>query len=160
MLLCFISYLNYGITPQATQIAANNNCSNFLAALCPRGWVSNFHGKCFSKVSSKRLNWTAAQSACEVLGSNLAVLNSIRKLREFPVSKPAVNVWIGLHRDAEYKSRWMWVDGSHVTFTSWDTSEPNVDWIDQECAGMRIWSRRWYDLPCWDNRRYICEYGR
>ena len=159
MLLCLNSYFNYSITPQATQIAANNNCSNFLSALCPRGWVSSSHGECF-KVSSNPLNWTAAQSACEALGSNLAVLNSIRKLREFPVSEPAVNVWIGLHRDAEDKSRWLWVGGSHINFAFWDTSEPNVDWRGQECAGMRMRSRRWYDLSCKAKLRYICEYGR
>ncbi|KAJ7361934.1 plasmacytoid dendritic cell antigen processing and presentation [Desmophyllum pertusum] len=51
----------------------NLRLSNVLG-VCPNNW-SHMQGSCY-KFSNKELNWTAAKSACETLGSKLVVINS------------------------------------------------------------------------------------
>ena len=140
----------------------NNGGSCFLTVLCPRGWLSSFHGGCF-KVHSNPLDWNSAKSACEALGSSLAVLNSKAKLRDFPqlLKSAAASkrvLWIGLYRNPENKQGWLWVGRSTVYFTSWDTGEPNnYESNDEDCGELRMPSGKWNDLPCHYHRPYICE---
>ena len=128
--------------------------------VCPRGWVSSFHRKCV-KVHSKPLDWNSAKSACEALGSNLAVLNSKAELREFPQLLKSAGAskhwWIGLYRDPKNEGRWLWVDGSTLFLTSWDTGEPNNVGSNEDCVEFRVTSEKWNDVPCHRGLPYICE---
>lgn len=127
---------------------------------CPGGWVSSFHGECF-KVHANPLNWFAAKSACEALGSSLAVLNSKAKLQD--LSLPAATslglhwFWIGLYKDLIEKKRWLWVGGSRVFFTSWSTGEPNNARLNEDCGLLSVASRKWNDHVCSLPFPYICE---
>ena len=140
----------------------NNDCSCFFSVLCPRGWLSSFHGGCF-KVHSNDLNWNSAKSACEALGSSLAVPNSKAKSREFPQllkrAGASKRFWIGLYRDPKNERRWLWVDGSTVYITSWDKGEPNNDRSNEDCGEiyMRSGESKWNDETCTFRRPYICE---
>ena len=138
----------------------NNDGSCFFSVLCPRGWLSSFHGGCF-KVHSNPLNWTLAKSACEALGSSLAVLNSKAKSREFPQLLNSAGAsklwWIGLYRDPKNERQWLWVDGSILFFTSWDTGEPNNSGSNEDCVEFRMTSEKWNDKPCHYSLPYICE---
>ena len=140
----------------------NNDCSCFFSVLCPRGWLSSFHGGCF-KVHSNHLDWNSAKSACEALGSSLAVPNSKAKSREFPQllkrARAGKHFWIGLYRDPKNERRWLWVDGSIVYITSWGTGEPNNVGSNEDCGAifMRSGESKWNDAPCYDSLPYICE---
>ena len=140
----------------------NNDCSCFFSVLCPRGWLSSFHGGCF-KVHSNHLDWNSAKSACEALGSSLAVPNSKAKSREFPQllkrARAGKHFWIGLYRDPKNERRWLWVDGSIVYITSWGTGEPNNVGSNEDCGAifMRSGESKWNDAPCYDSLSYICE---
>ena len=137
----------------------NNDGCYFLSLVCPRGWLSSFHGGCF-KVHSNTLDWNSAKSACEALGSNLAVLHSKAKLREFSQllkNAGASKLWIGLYRDPQKERRWLWVDRSTVEFTSWDTGEPNNARSVEDCVEFRMTSKKWNDMPCYESLPYICE---
>ena len=127
---------------------------------CPRGWVSSFHGECFKAIANP-LNWFAAKSACEALGSSLAVLNSKVKLRDFSAPAPTglgVNWWwIGLYRDPEEKQRWLWVGGLRIFFTSWNTGEPNNAGFNEDCGVIITPSKKWNDHKCWVRLPYVCE---
>ena len=139
----------------------NNDCSCFFSVLCPRGWLSSFHGVCF-KVHSNDLDWNSAKSACEALGSSLAVLNSKAKSREFPQllkrAGASKRFWIGLYRDPKNERRWLWVDGSTAYFTFWHTGGPN-NAGNEDCVEFRMmlgkW--KWNDRECGYRRPYICE---
>ena len=139
----------------------NNDGSCFFSVLCPRGWLSSFHGGCF-KVHYNPLNWTSAKSACEALGSSLAVLSSKAKLREFPQllnsTGASTRLWIGLYRDPKNERRWLWVDGSTAYFTFWHTGEPN-NLGNEDCVEFRMKSGKWKwnDEACGHHRPYICE---
>ena len=140
----------------------NNDCSCFFSVLCPRGWLSSFHGVCF-KVHSNDLDWNSAKSACEALGSSLALPNSKAKSREFLQlfngAGASNELWIGLYRDPKNERRWLWVDGSTVYITSWDTGEPNNARSNEDCGEiyMRSGESKWNDETCSFRRPYICE---
>ena len=157
-----IIYCTSTVTFSRTQLhqQTNNDGSHYLSVLCPRGWVLSFHGECF-QFHSNLLHWSSAKSACEALGSNLAVLNSKAKLQDFPVSAAPVTArkffWIGLYKDPINK-QWLWVGGSKVSFSSWSTVQPNTALRNGDCAFMRMSSKKWYNRLCLRIRLpYICE---
>lgn len=125
-----------------------------LVALCPRGWF-NEGSSCY-KLSSDRQNWQAAKTACERMGSTLAIVNSQAEQQALKPHIKWTSTWIGLHRDLSDKTRWLWVDRSRLTYTHWARYEPNN--IHEECVEMRS-SARWNDLRCSRRLRYICEKG-
>ena len=154
----FTSTLTFITIPPYQQ--PNNDGCYFLSLVCPRGWLSSFRGECF-KVHSNPLDWNSAKSACEALGSSLAVLNSKAKLREFIQLLKSAGasklLWIGLHRDPKNERRWRWVNGPTPYFTSWDTGEPNNHGSNEDCVEFRMTSEKWNDKSCSDRLPYICE---
>ena len=110
------------------------------------------------KFSSQTLNWYAAKSACEALGSSLVVINSQAEQQAFD-AKVIQASWLGLYRNPKDKSRWLWVDGSSLTYTSWYSGEPNNSGGSEDCAEMFSTSLgwKWNDAPCTTSYRYICE---
>ena len=107
------------------------------------------------------MDWNSAKSTCEALGSDLAVLNSEAKLRDFLASAAAAykadNLWIGLHRDPTHKLSWLWVGGLQVTFAAWDISQPGNQQGVEDCGVLRISSEKWHDDLCMVRLGYICE---
>ncbi|KAL9980407.1 hypothetical protein ACROYT_G008995 [Oculina patagonica] len=114
-------------------------------------------GSCYHFSSGASLNWTAAKSACEDLGSNLVVINSQAEQQAI-AAKVSQRTWIGLYRNPKDKSRWLWVDGSPVTYTNWARGEPNHP-NSQKCAEMypkeRGW--KWNDKECYAKFPFVCE---
>ena len=124
--------------------------------MCPISWV-NLQGSCY-KFSPTALNWTAAKSACEVLGSDLVVINSQTEQKALTSQIPeSQRTWIGLHRDPKNKSRWLWVDGSRPTYTHWYKGEPNG--LHEECAEIypAVHGWKWNDYTCSRALPYVCE---
>ena len=124
--------------------------------VCPNNWI-HLQGSCY-KFSSKALNWNAAKSACEALGSDLVVINSHTELQALTSQIPESQIsWIGMHRDPKNKSHWLWVDGSRPTCTHWYTGEPNS--LHEDCAEMynKVNGWKWNDLRCSASLPYICE---
>ncbi|XP_022787910.1 macrophage mannose receptor 1-like [Stylophora pistillata] len=122
-------------------------------ATCPNNWVY-LQGSCYM-FSSTRLNWHSAKAACQRLGSNLVSIDSQAEYQALVPKTVRTTYWIGLHRDPQQKSRWMWVDGSRATFTAWRAGEPN-NWLGtaEDCAEMYV---TWNDLACRYPGYYICE---
>ena len=115
-------------------------------------------GSCY-KFSTGTLNWNAAKSACEALGSKLVVVNSQAEQQAL-TSKITYDAgtWLGFHRNPRDKSRWLWVDGSRLTYTNWYSGEPNS--LREECAEIypKKHGWKWNDQSCSASSvRYICE---
>ncbi|KAL9968112.1 hypothetical protein ACROYT_G026444 [Oculina patagonica] len=135
-----------------TFLVLRSNCQG----VCPSNWI-HAQGSCY-KFFSKALNWNAAKSACEALGSNLVVINSQTELQALTSKIPdALHTWIGFHRNPKDKSRWLWVDQSPVTYTHWYKGEPNS--LSEECAEMYAnrYGRKWNDAGCSATFSYVCE---
>jgi len=106
------------------------------------------------------LNWNAAKRACEAMGSNLVVVNSQAENQAIASKLKANRAWIGLHRDPNDNSRWLWVDGSRATYTNWERGEPNNP-SGEKCGEMYPLSYPagsvWNDWICSKASHYICE---
>ena len=126
---------------------------NHTVGVCPKNWM-HIQGSCY-KTSSGTLNWNAAKSACEALGSKLAIVKSQSELQAL-AQKVRRDVWIGLHRDPRDKSRWIWVDGTRVSYSHWNKGEPNNAGGNEGCAVMYA-SGKWNDIGCRYPDQYLCE---
>ncbi|XP_078377865.1 CD209 antigen-like protein A [Oculina patagonica] len=127
-------------------------CSQAQAGVCSNNWIY-MEGSCYN-FSSDALNWTAAKSACEALGSNLVVINS-RDEQQAIAAKVSQRTWIGLYRNPKNTSRWLWVDGSPVNYTNWARGEPNSP-NSEECGEMYP-NGKWNDKECYAPRPFVCE---
>lgn len=90
------------------------------------------------------------------MGSKLAMVTS-QVEQQALASKISKDVWIGLHRDPNDNSRWMWVDGSRATYTHWSNGEPNDQGGNEDCTHMYPSIGKWNDEPCSRGRQYLCE---
>jgi len=104
------------------------------------------------------VSWNAAKSACEALGSTLAMIKTQAEQQAL-APKITPRTWIGLHRDPKAKSRWLWIDGTQASYTYWNKGEPNS--IAEECGEIwpppynKYW--KWNDQGCSSALHYVCE---
>ncbi|XP_068699624.1 uncharacterized protein [Montipora foliosa] len=135
--------------PKLILLSDNKTCHG----VCPRGWQL-INGSWY-EVSSTSANWTAAKSACEAMGSRLAMLKTHAEQQAVwhAVGRP---LWIGLHRNPNDSSQWLWIDGSQVTDTNWYTGEPN-NVGGYEACGEILSSGTWNDQTCSVTLLYLCE---
>ena len=65
--------------------------------------------------------------------------------------------WIGLHKNAySPKGSWIWADGSQVSYTNWNSNEPNSDENIEHCVHIYP-GGEWNDAQCDQPRGYICK---
>ena len=85
------------------------------------------------------------------MGSTLAVVDSEEKQNAIAAHLKGSAHWIGLYRDPEDKSRWLWVDWSRLCNGCgyWFRGEPNNSGGKEDCGEM--WPSKsglWNDLRC------------
>ena len=124
--------------------------------VCPKNWV-RFGDSCY-KFSSKSASWNAAKAFCEAQGSHLLVINS-RAENQAIGTHSSHHLLIGLHRDPNHQSRWLWVDGSRPNFTNWLSGEPNNAGGSEACVELASQRHgwKWNDISCTASLRFVCE---
>ena len=124
--------------------------------VCPKNWV-RFGDSCY-KFSSKSASWNAAKAICEAQGSHLLVINS-RAENQAIGTHSSHHLLIGLHRDPNHQSRWLWVDGSRPNFTNWLSGEPNNAGGSEACVELASQRHgwKWNDISCTASLRFVCE---
>uniref|UniRef100_A0A8C1UFX1 C-type lectin domain-containing protein n=1 Tax=Cyprinus carpio TaxID=7962 RepID=A0A8C1UFX1_CYPCA len=117
-------------------------------------------------VSSEWKSWTESRRFCTERGrgtqvcaliyvhSALQMLNTTLFYQEF-IKKISGGdgVWIGL-TDIDMEGRWKWVDGITLTSGFWGIGEPNGQ-KEENC--ITSYPTGWYDYPCSDALKWICE---
>ena len=95
------------------------------------------------------------------MGSTLAVVDSTAKQNGIANKLKGKRHWIGLYRNPEKTSRWLWVDSSELCRGCgyWSTGEPkNFQGRVEDCGEMLPWkSGLWNDINCSRILRYICQ---
>ncbi len=59
-------------------------------------------------------------------------------------------VWIGLQRTG--RDEWQWCSGEPALYLNWELGQPQ----GRDYCGMML-NGQWHDLPCADNRHFICN---
>lgn len=90
------------------------------------------------------------------MGSKLATVTS-KAEQQALASNISQKVWIGLYRDPNDGSRWLWVDRSRAKCTNWNPGEPNDQGKNEDCAHMFPPDGKWNDLACFNSLKYLCE---
>ena len=127
---------------------------------CPR---VEFDGRSYFFCDPDELSWEAARDECTRWGYQLVSINS-REEQDFIAGERArqgqENLWLGLS-DRSQEGRFVWLDGSDITFEAWDDGEPNNGGDGgEDCAALlgedgRV--GRWDDRACDAAYDYTCE---
>lgn len=94
------------------------------------------------------------------MGSTLAVVDSKETQNAIAANLTGPVHWIGLYRDPEDDSRWLWVNWSRLCNGCgyWFRGEPNNSGRKEDCGEMWPFKNGlWNDAPCSISRRYICQ---
>ena len=105
--------------------------------------------------------WTDARETCLDLGYDMLTIGDVEEddfayesLVRFDASQPW---WMGFN-DRRAEGRWVWEDGSAVTYTNWAPGEPNNVGAGEDCGQLnRFGDAFWNDEPCRLSYPYICE---
>ena len=97
------------------------------------------------------MNWTEAQSYCREHHTDLASVRNMTENQKVADLVPArQSAWIGLFRDS-----WKWSDGSDSSFRYWSDGQPEGG--NQACVVSNFnKDGKWLDIPCGNNRGFIC----
>lgn len=99
------------------------------------------------------MSWTDAQDYCE---SNYSHLVNVRNSSENEHVSSLVSdrTWIGLRR----KTWNYWSDQSPVTFTNWNSKQPdNYGDTMESCAVVNATTGTWWDVNCNTKQHFVCQ---
>lgn len=105
-------------------------------------------------VSTIAQTWTQAQSTCQANGGNLATVTSAAVNTLLTNNLPSGGGWIGF-TDQASEGTFVWVDGSPVTYTNWNTGEPNN--VGNEDYTILTGTGKWNDLPASSSTYYFMQ---
>jgi hypothetical protein len=104
--------------------------------------------------------WTTAQTNCWSWGYDLVSIGSSAENTEVvdqAVSRSTGYWWMGFN-DRTTEGTWAWSDGSAITYTNWQTGEPNDSGKKEDCGQLnRFTSYTWNDAQCSTSLAYVCE---
>uniref|UniRef100_A0A3Q3M1C0 C-type lectin domain-containing protein n=1 Tax=Mastacembelus armatus TaxID=205130 RepID=A0A3Q3M1C0_9TELE len=141
------------------RINNKKHCSEILYMCCPMFWYS-FNERCYKYVAT-HMTWADAELYCVSQRANLVSIHSQNEqsfvkalIKNFDPAQRTT--WIGLS-DIHKEGKWMWSDGSAVTFTFWNTGEPNNNKRNEHCVQTN-WdiNLKWNDIPCSLTYSFVC----
>jgi len=117
------------------------------------------------------LTWHQADSECQCWGGRLAKIRSPDMNGVVRLLASARPVWIGAATDSTQEGKWVWADGSALSYSSWDAQQSDdVAGQAGQCAAMGHWQHNdndgyWRAMSCGGTLRngsssvsgYICE---
>ena len=129
--------------------------TNSISALLSTSDKQYLLGTCYGLRTIKK-NWNEAKAYCATLGGHLTKMDSEEK-KDFLNSKMGhYTFWLGAS-DSASEGTWVWYDGSPVSWTYWNSGQPEQRTSSWDCmAWVGSW-RRWRDLGCNYDRYSVCS---
>ncbi|CAH1781368.1 unnamed protein product [Owenia fusiformis] len=128
---------------------------------CRPSWME-VKGQCYH-VMDDEITWFDGQKQCRAMGGDLATIND-QQANDAITSYLGLirkDVWIGLN-EINFKGQYDWSDSSPVTFTNWNTNEPNDNkGQNEQCVAVKYKNGRWYDAMCGGRfKRSLCQMSK
>ena len=102
------------------------------------------------------LSWSAASDVCATFGYHLVTIDDATENSTTASIAGSYSFWIGFN-DIASEGSFVWEDGSTVTYTNWNTGEPN-DSNGEDCTHSNYSPPGvWNDYPCSNGQPFICE---
>ncbi|XP_075131890.1 C-type lectin domain family 17, member A-like [Leptodactylus fuscus] len=130
-------------------INAINKTLETICRTCPSGWepIGLF---CYY-FSTDTLSWDNSRDECIRKGSTLVSLTNKEQMDALKSTLAKGHYWIGLRR-AKEPEKWIWLDGSPLSYSNWNKGEPN-NLPNEDCCESTYGN--WNDLPCSATMKYI-----
>ncbi|XP_077327145.1 uncharacterized protein LOC143961939 [Lithobates pipiens] len=122
---------------------------------CPSGWQL-IQSNCYYFQANGE-TWERSRVECEKLNGDILILKDKAELDSLLPTIAYGRYWIGLRRDNNNIHNWLWADGSRLTFSAWNTGEPNNDHKKEHCAEILGGPKSMNDRDCEDKIGYICK---
>ncbi|XP_077327407.1 uncharacterized protein LOC143961945 isoform X4 [Lithobates pipiens] len=122
---------------------------------CPSGWQL-IKSNCYYFQANGE-TWTRSREECEKRSGVMLILRDKAELDSLLPTIGSGRYWLGLRRDSANINHWLWADGSSLSFSPWNTGEPNNDRGIEHCAEILGGSQSMNDRNCEDKIGYICE---
>jgi hypothetical protein len=117
---------------------------------------------CYSFETTEK-SWQDAKSTCQGKNGDLIIIEFQAENDFIKATLPdkTKSWWIGA-TDSRSEGYLEWVDGSPLTFTYWNSGEPNNAFAGQDCAlfyNIGHYNLKWGDSSCENTETYfVCEY--
>uniref|UniRef100_A0A8C2IMD3 Si:ch73-343l4.8 n=1 Tax=Cyprinus carpio TaxID=7962 RepID=A0A8C2IMD3_CYPCA len=109
-------------------------------------------------MSTELKSWSDSRQYCRDRGADLLIINTEEKQRLVSTLFKET-VWIGLS-DREQEGNMKWVDNSPLKQGFWESNEPNDAGGNEDCIELnpaKSVLNNWNDIPCTDERKWICD---
>ena len=101
------------------------------------------------------MTYLDAKTQCESDGANLITPRCHAENNLIMSLIPEENIWIGIN-DLDQEGKFVYLDGSDVSFTNWNSGEPNNYGGDEDAVETRN-DGLWNDMPIDSFNRFICS---
>ena len=120
-------------------------------------FVVNTWGNSFYK-TYEEMNYLDAKAQCESDGAYLAIPRSDDENAFIASLIPNVNIWIGVN-DIDKEGTFLAVDDQDVSYTKWDTDQPNS--YSANADGVQITGSNgfWTDENITNNNQFVCIFN-
>lgn len=119
------------------------------------------YGGHFYEVIQRAVYWDVAYQSCVEMFGHLVTITSAEE--NAAVAKIVTNhggaAWLGGVRSSTDYSKFIWVTGEDMTYTNWQSGEPN-DLDGEQCIHMYASSGKWNDFDYTNTSAtaYVCEW--
>ncbi|XP_040203044.1 perlucin-like protein isoform X2 [Rana temporaria] len=133
----------------------NENIQEASCTSCPNGWQL-IKSNCYY-FQDEGVSWDRSQEECEKRNGVIVILKDKAELDSLLPTIGYQRYWLGLRRDNKDINNWLWADGSRLTFSAWNTGEPNNEHNSEHCAEILGGPKSMNDRNCEANIGYICK---